>query len=543
MALRIKGRSGHALDQLEYDIFWTEFRAIEESRIPVPDEDHDDEPSKEPPGECEQEVQWLKEAGFDGIVKKYKDSKEIDHNDVDFEKITGSLTRKQAEAVRKRIDTLNQSTKKKLGLHVPPTKHAASSYPTDVRTIFPVKTNGQPSNADQIHTTRPVLLRKSYSEGIHVIKPPSIENGGMVSEVGHTCRHSHSAGMLLSPTDKEFVGVHLHPDCAMERRSSDEIQLRTGIQQARHPHGGSVFYVTGTTKQELFNTAEKTKESSVDDVNSSCDLKTLSISPPDTSPDSFHEVPVDCPEEVPVDVPQDKIHGKPNGKIICDGKGFREPQFPRLPNFTLTKDELGVTRVQDISSQDMEKVRSLSLIELTALFDSHGLALHRRKPVKRRVRESGIFGVPLQNLLQEDKMRNEKTSIPSFYIELVRCLELKGLKEEGILRVPGNAGRVKAIREEVEDKYNDGCFVWDDRRAHDCSALLKQFLRELPFPLLTHEYQPTFASVESIPDRKQQLQALNLLILLLPAVHRDCLKILVQFLSRVVAHENKTRWA
>ena len=55
-------------------------------------------------------------------------------------------------------------------------------------------------------------------------------------------------------------------------------------------------------------------------------------------------------------------------------------------NFTLTKDELGVTRVQDISSQDMEKVRSLSLIELTALFDSHGLALHRRKPVKRRVR-------------------------------------------------------------------------------------------------------------------------------------------------------------
>ena len=60
--------------------------------------------------------------------------------------------------------------------------------------------------------------------------------------------------------------------------------------------------------------------------------------------------------------------------------------FGFTQNFTLTKDELGVTRVQDISSQDMEKVRSLSLIELTALFDSHGLALHRRKPVKRRVR-------------------------------------------------------------------------------------------------------------------------------------------------------------
>ena len=55
-------------------------------------------------------------------------------------------------------------------------------------------------------------------------------------------------------------------------------------------------------------------------------------------------------------------------------------------NFTLTKDELGVTGVKDLSTSDMEKVRSLSLIELTALFDSHGLALHRRKPIKKRVK-------------------------------------------------------------------------------------------------------------------------------------------------------------
>lgn len=34
------------------------------------------------------------------------------------------------------------------------------------------------------------------------------------------------------------------------------------------------------------------------------------------------------------------------------------------------------------------------------------------------VLESGIFGVPLQNLVQEDKMRNEKTAVPSFYVEV-----------------------------------------------------------------------------------------------------------------------------
>lgn len=160
------------------------------------------------------------------------DSKEIDPNDVNFEKITGSLTRKQAEAVRKRIDTLNQSTKKKLGVHMPTSKHSVSSYPTDVRTIFPAKTNGQPSNAaEQTQIARPTLLRKSNSEGIRVFKQPSqsLETCSLENEVGHSCRHAHSAGVLSSPADKEFTEVYLHPECALERRASDEMQiLRTG---------------------------------------------------------------------------------------------------------------------------------------------------------------------------------------------------------------------------------------------------------------------------------------------------------------------------
>lgn len=545
MASRIKGRGSHALDQLEYDIFWTEYRAINESRPELSEEEHEDDPQKEPPCECEQEVQWLKEAGFHGIVKKYKDSKEIDHSDVDFENITSSLTRKQAEAVRKRIDTLNESTKRKLGMHIPPSKHTA--YPADVRTIFPTKTNGQPSNAEHASATRRTLQRKSYSEGVHGprVWPLDNETCRLDDQLGCTgYRYSKSSETISSLSKgREGYGVYLSAENGLNRRGSDDIRLGTGVQQGRNMKGESVFFVTGTTRQELFNTAEKTKESSVDDV-TDLGFQTLNVSPPDSSPDSFHEVAVDCPEEIAVGAPSNKAHPKKghrqNGEVSAS-KPFRAPQFPRLPNFTLTKDELGVTGVKDLSTSDMEKVRSLSLIELTALFDSHGLALHRRKPIKKRVKESGIFGVPLQNLVQEDKLRNERVSTPIFFTQLVRYLEEKGLREEGILRVPGNTGRVKIIREEMEEKFYDGTFSWEDRRPHDCATLLKQFLRELPFPLLTHEYQPAFAAVENIPDRKQQLQALNLLILLLPPIHRDCLKILVHFLSRVVHHEKHNK--
>ena len=151
------------------------------------------------------------------------DSKEIDPNDVNFEKITGSLTRKQAEAVRKRIDTLNENTKRKLGLHVPPSKH--TTYPADVRTIFPAKTNGQPSNAEQV--VRPPLLRKSYSEGIHMLKVPSVDRAtcNLDNDLNHTVhRHSKSADVLPSVNK----ATHLHPENIMERRASDEMRLRTG---------------------------------------------------------------------------------------------------------------------------------------------------------------------------------------------------------------------------------------------------------------------------------------------------------------------------
>ena len=66
-----------------------------------------------------------------------------------------------------------------------------------------------------------------------------------------------------------------------------------GKQQVRH---GSVFYLTGVNKQELFNAAEKTKESSVDDIDDT-KLKSLSLSPPDEGTENFKEVPVDVPEE------------------------------------------------------------------------------------------------------------------------------------------------------------------------------------------------------------------------------------------------------
>lgn len=54
-----------------------------------------------------------------------------------------------------------------------------------------------------------------------------------------------------------------------------------------------------------------------------------------------------------------------------------------LQNFVLVKDTLGVTRVGDLAKADVTKLRSLALIELTALFDIHNITYTRRKPKRR----------------------------------------------------------------------------------------------------------------------------------------------------------------
>ena len=59
--------------------------------------------------------------------------------------------------------------------------------------------------------------------------------------------------------------------------------------------------------------------------------------------------------------------------------------------------------------------------------------------------ETGIFGVPLENLLDQDQLRlpNANLVCPVFVDEICTYLEKHGLTLEGILRVPGNSHRIK----------------------------------------------------------------------------------------------------
>ena len=56
---------------------------------------------------------------------------------------------------------------------------------------------------------------------------------------------------------------------------------------------------------------------------------------------------------------------------------------------------------------------------------------------------------------------------------------------------------LQQLRDEIERDFYDGKFSFNDLRVNDAVGLLKQFLREMPTPILTFEYVNAFALVES----------------------------------------------
>ncbi|KAM3924005.1 rho GTPase-activating protein 40 [Leptodactylus fuscus] len=208
-----------------------------------------------------------------------------------------------------------------------------------------------------------------------------------------------------------------------------------------------------------------------------------------------------------------------------------------LLHFQIQKGRLGVTRVSNLSSLDMKQVPPLALIELTALCDVLELDLKRNKAPKRRPTESRLFGVSLNTLLEQDRKLINNTQVPLILQAILNCLEKNGLELQGILRICGSQARMKSLQQRLERNFYAGLFSWDEVNPHDAAGLLKLFLRELPTPLLTAEYLPAFAAVQKITDLKQRLQALNLLILVLPEANRNTLKALLEFLHKVASHE------
>lgn len=99
---------------------------------------------------------------------------------------------------------------------------------------------------------------------------------------------------------------------------------------------------------------------------------------------------------------------------------------------------------------------------------------------------TAVYGVPLHSLMRDGK-------IPAVVDKCIREIELRGLEEVGIYRVAGTGSVVSALKAEFNknvSKVDLSNPSWADINV--VADAFKQFLRELPEPLLTYTYYDEF---------------------------------------------------
>ncbi|EAA00816.5 AGAP001687-PA [Anopheles gambiae str. PEST] len=131
--------------------------------------------------------------------------------------------------------------------------------------------------------------------------------------------------------------------------------------------------------------------------------------------------------------------------------------------------------------------------------------------------------------------------------QLIAFLEQEeNISQEGIFRKTGSLAR----QNELKSLLLQGNVLPLDEAgytAHDCASVLKSFLADLPEPLLTELYYPAYCQVADLYHSKEAAQparnedrllnALQLLLLLLPEENNILLRHIIELLHRTIQHE------
>ncbi|KAF7284838.1 hypothetical protein GWI33_021481 [Rhynchophorus ferrugineus] len=134
---------------------------------------------------------------------------------------------------------------------------------------------------------------------------------------------------------------------------------------------------------------------------------------------------------------------------------------------------------------------------------------------------------------------DDTMSIPNIVSECIRHLEHNGLHTFGIFRVSASKKRLRQLREDFD--CGKEVTIDDDQCPHDVASLLKEYLRDLPDPLLCRDLYHAFVQTQRIRNRRLQFEALQHLVQLLPPTNRDTLYALLSFLAMVAKFANDSK--
>ncbi|XP_063221745.1 ralA-binding protein 1 [Bacillus rossius redtenbacheri] len=147
--------------------------------------------------------------------------------------------------------------------------------------------------------------------------------------------------------------------------------------------------------------------------------------------------------------------------------------------------------------------------------------------------EQPVFGVSLQVAVERSRC-HDGVDIPLVVRNCIDYVQECGLNMENIYKLSGIKSKVQHLRRQ----YNQREAVrLADYEPPVVTSLLKQFLRELPEPVLTNELLARFEEAAAVKEVAQREAELKALVDQLPTCHRHLLAWLIAHLDRVTTYE------
>ncbi|XP_068000435.1 LOW QUALITY PROTEIN: unconventional myosin-IXa [Melanerpes formicivorus] len=143
------------------------------------------------------------------------------------------------------------------------------------------------------------------------------------------------------------------------------------------------------------------------------------------------------------------------------------------------------------------------------------------------------FGVELSRLTSEDR------AVPLLVEKLINYIEMHGLYTEGIYRKSGSTNKIKELRQGLDTDINN--VNLDDYNIHVIASVFKQWLRDLPNPLMTFELYEEFLRAMGLQERKETVRGVYSVIDQLSRTHLSTLERLIFHLVRIALQEETNR--
>ncbi|XP_022598908.1 rho GTPase-activating protein 22 isoform X1 [Seriola dumerili] len=152
----------------------------------------------------------------------------------------------------------------------------------------------------------------------------------------------------------------------------------------------------------------------------------------------------------------------------------------------------------------------------------------------------GIFGQRLEDTVQYEKKFGPRLA-PLLVEQCVDFIRERGLDEEGLFRMPGQANLVKELQEAFD--CGDKPLFDSNTDVHTVASLLKLYLRELPEPVIPFSKYEDFLTCAQIlaKDEEEGVQELGNQVSTLPLPNYNLLKYICKFLDEVQSHCNENK--